>query len=156
MTDIVARAAEALERHVTEQANEAGCTLACGYAGDDLPTHLAQALQDAGLLADPAKPLLDRESVRTQIIKAYTAGMNRYNSGKANVPSEVQKVEEYTDAVMELARPVPTREDVHAQIAKAYAAGMNRYNSGKINPPTEVQKVDEYTDAVMKLLNDRT
>ena len=41
--------ASILDRHVTDAAFEAGCRLSCGYDGDDLTEHIAQAL-----LASPA------------------------------------------------------------------------------------------------------
>jgi hypothetical protein len=45
------------------------------------------------------RPQPTREQIREALNKAYAAGMNRYNSGKINPPSEVEKLDQIEAAL---------------------------------------------------------
>lgn len=40
-------AARAIEFHLTDRAQESGCALRCGYAGDDMSVHMARHILEA-------------------------------------------------------------------------------------------------------------
>lgn len=112
--------------------HDADCRDRCEPSAMGIYYKQADALFDAGLLVGPCchrseveRPVLDREALRKILAKAYAAGMNRYNSGKINPPSEVQKLDEFTDAVMKMAR---SEAEVKAEALRE-AADLGYYNS---------------------------